>query len=85
MTKSKHLDEYKVRASHMSPSQTQKILKHLIRYGKITSIQAFNNYGCTRLAARIADLKAMGIGIDTHMIYKKKNGETIHYGEYRLV
>lgn len=82
----KNLTHYKAICSQMSSSQTQKILKHLIRYGKITSIQAFNNFGCTRISARIFDLKQLGIGIDTQMVFKKKaNGEHVHYGVYRLV
>ena len=78
------INNYKALAAQMSSSQCQKILKHLIRYGKITTYQAYDKYGCTRCAARISDLKAMGVDITTTMVYKKKNGEHIHYGEYRL-
>jgi len=80
------INKYKSLCSQMSTSQCQKILKHLIRYGRITSMQAFEKYGCTRLSARIADLKAMGVDIETQMIYKKNaDGEHIHYGVYRIV
>ena len=85
MAKSKNIDQYRQLASIMSPSQTQKILKHLIRYGKITTFQAFEKYGCTRCAARIADLRAHGVGIDTEMVYKKTKDGTVHYGVYHLI
>ena len=85
MSKSKHINQYKMLASVMNPSQTQKILKHLIRYGRITTFQAFEKYGCTRCAARIADLRAHGVVIDTDMVYKKTKEGPIHYAVYRLV
>lgn len=81
----KNLSNYKAILSDMSTSQCQKILKHLIRYGRITTFQAYEKYGCTRLPARISDLKDKGIGIDRELVYKKKNGEFTHYAIYRLV
>ena len=86
MAKSNNIEQYKAICSQMRTSQCQKILKHLIRYGQITSMQAIKNFGCTRLAARIADLKEKGVGIETEMVYKKSaNGEYIHYGLYKLM
>ena len=85
MAKSKNIETYKTICSQMPKSQCQKILKHLIRYGQITSMQAINKFGCTRLAARISDLKDKGIGIETVMVYKKTaDGDHIHYGIYKL-
>ena len=82
----KNLNHYKTILSGMSTSQCQKILRHLIRYGRITTFQAYEKYGCTRLPARISDLKAKGIGIEREMCFKKKaDGESVHYGIYRLV
>ena len=81
----KNISNYKAILSQMSTSQCQKILKHLIRYGRITTFQAYEKYGCTRLPARISDLKDIGIGIKTEMCYKKTPEGTIHYGVYRLV
>ena len=81
----KTLDMYKAILSDMSASQCQKILKHLIRYGRITTYQAYDRYGCTRLPARISDLKDKGVNISTEIVYKKMpNGQHIHYGVYRL-
>lgn len=82
----KNIKHYKAILSDMSTSQCQKILKHLLRYGRITTFQAYEKYGCTRLPARISDLKDKGIGIETEMCWKKKpDGEHVHYGIYRLV
>jgi hypothetical protein len=45
-------------------SQCDEILAHLKR-GPISAIEALNNYGCFRLAARIKDLRAQGYDIET--------------------
>ena len=81
----KNLKHYKALCSQMSSSQTQRILKHLIRYGKITTFQAFEKYGCTRCPARIADLRAQGVNIDTEIAWKKTADGWKHYGIYHLV
>tara|TARA_Y100000814_G_C12355286_1_gene407971 strand:- start:190 stop:474 length:285 start_codon:yes stop_codon:yes gene_type:complete len=41
-------------------TQAQKILNHLQNGNSITAIDALNNFGCFRLAARISDLKKDG-------------------------
>ena len=46
-------------------SQMNAILHHLKRHGSITSMQAFKLYGCTRLSARIYDLRKQGYIIDS--------------------
>ena len=82
----KNLTNYRAICSQMSSSQSQKILKYLLQYHKITARTAIDRFNCMRLAARIADLREMGIGIESNIIYKKnKDGETIHFAEYRLI
>lgn len=66
--------------SKTKPSQCQTVLKHLKRYKKITTIQAFQKYEITRLSGRIYELKHNGNNITTNMV--TKNGKT--YAEYRL-
>ena len=61
-------------------SQTESILKHLKRE-PITPIEALQNYGCFRLAARIRDLRESGYKIYTDTI--EKNGKK--FAQYRLV
>ena len=47
----------------MAMSQCDRILRHLQDHGTITQAQAMAEYGCSRLAARIADLKRRGYRI----------------------
>lgn len=62
-------------------SQNEKVLKHLQTHKSITSIEAINLYGITRLAARISDLRAMGHRIAKEEIFKK----SVHFSIYRLM
>lgn len=66
-------------------TQCDRILRHLKDYGSITALEAVSEYGCMRLAARIADLKGRGYRISS-TITKGKNryGETTRYSTYRL-
>ena len=69
----------------MKITQCEKVLRHLKDHGSITSIEAFNEYGILRLASRINDLRAMGIGIVSHTeTGKNRYGENIRYSVYRL-
>ena len=68
------------------PSQNQKILDHLRNRGPITPMDALKLYGCFRLAARINELRRMGIVIKTHKaaggyaIYSIPWNQTINLG-----
>ena len=44
-------------------SQSDDILRHMKRHGPITPMDALQQYGCFRLAARIADLRGRGYPI----------------------
>jgi len=48
-------------------TQQEQILGHMQTRGEIDPMVALNEYGCFRLAARIADLKKLGHKIDTQM------------------
>ena len=69
----------------MKTTQCDRILRHLREVGPITGAEAYKEYGCQRLAARIADLKHQG-----HVIRKEtktsKNryDESVSYAEYHL-
>lgn len=41
-------------------NQRQRILRHLQTFGSITALEAMQEYGIMRLAARIADLEKEG-------------------------
>ena len=52
----------------------------MFRIGGITQMQATHKYEITRLAARIADLRRLGVPVRTEM--KIRNGK--RFAEYRL-
>lgn len=62
-------------------SQNAKIKDHLERYGEITPFEALDLYGCMRLAARVADLRAAGLAIETDYETAKSGAR---YAVYRL-
>ncbi len=66
--------------------QRKAILDHLKRYKTLTSAEAFKLYGCTRLPAKIFDLRKEGYVIETHKkVGKTKFGTYCKYGEYKLM
>lgn len=66
-------------------TQNEKILWYLNEYGRITTLSAFNDLGCTRLSARIKDLRDDGHEITTKIIEAKNRfGEKCRVAEYRL-
>lgn len=67
-------------------TQNEQILEHLKRNRGITSIEAINEYGITRLSARIADLRNAGHIIGSESVkYKKNNGKMATYVRYSLL
>ena len=67
-------------------TQKEMILEYMRKHKKgITQLQALDLFGCMRLGARIADLKAEGHKIETTMIsVKKKDGRAKQYACYHL-
>ena len=68
-------------------TQNEMILAHLKEFGKITPMEAIENYGCLRLAARISELREQGrtdgFDIETNMVKSKNRfGDTVTYAEY---
>jgi len=67
-------------------NQCVDILKFIRKHGSINPMQALNQIGCMRLAARICDLRKQGFPIESVPVVKKNRyGKTIRYNEYRLV
>lgn len=63
--------------------QSGAILEHLKTYGSITSMEAFETYGATRLSARIYEYRKLGYDIETRDITTKNRfGETCTYAKY---
>lgn len=70
----------------MKETQAKMILEHMIRYGSITQLEAMNDYGCARLAARIADLKRRGVKIESEMVTRiNRYGLRVHVKQYKVV
>ena len=61
-------------------AQLTEIQNHLKEHGEINPLMALERYGCMRLAARIRELRSMGMKIET--LTKKSNGKV--YAAYRL-
>lgn len=67
-------------------TKTNKVIEHLKKYGAITSIEAIEMYGATRLSAIIFELRKKGYNIETHsMPFIDRYGNTSVYGRYVLV
>ena len=68
--------------------QTVKIRNHLIRYGSITSQEAWRLYNITRLSDVVYKLKYKRhplMDIKTEMIYERDQfGNPIQYGKYYI-
>lgn len=67
------------------PSQREKVLDYIVKFGSITSWQAYSDLGITQLGARIFELKGQGYIFSKKRIYiNNRLGEKTHYDEYRL-
>ena len=62
-------------------TQTEMIRAHLEAGREITPIDALEQYGCFRLAARIKELRNAGLLIET--LTEQRNGKA--WAKYRLV
>ena len=66
-------------------TQCDKVLKYINDFGSITPLEAMNDLGIMRLAARINDLSNKGISIKRELIKSKNRyGETVRYAKYSL-
>ena len=65
-----------------SQTQNGKILKALLNGERLTQLDAYTRFNCTRLGARIYDLKQQGHKIERRMIVVP-SGKCV--AEYRLV
>ncbi len=63
--------------SNSYPSQAQEILDHLLTGKPITALDALQEYGCFRLAARIHELRKQ---YDIEEVVVRRNGK--RYAQY---
>ena len=61
-------------------TQVEQVLEHLKEHGSITSMEAFQKFGCTRLASTIFWLRKKGYRIDT----TEEKGKRGYYARYKL-
>lgn len=67
-------------------SQTSEIIKLLRKQGYITSFEAIERFGATRLSSIIFSLRKRGFVIETEMVQgKNRYGQSTNYAIYRLV
>lgn len=69
----------------MKTTQSMKVLEYMKKHGRITSLDAIREIGCTRLSGRIYDLKKMGYAIDKTMEdVPTRTGESTRVAVYSL-
>ena len=69
----------------LTRGQRAEVLKHLNEKGSITSMEAFQLFGATRLSAIIFDLRKLGYPIETYdVVGKTRYGDTCVYAKYVL-
>lgn len=68
----------------MTP-QAEQLYEHLKTRETLTQIEAYEEYGCFRVASRIHEMKKAGIPIvKTMKTGKNRYGVDCRYAEYRL-
>lgn len=66
-------------------TQEDRVLQFMKDTGSITSWQAIQQFGITRLSAKIFNLRREGYEITNKMRFSKNRyGEPIHFVEYQL-
>lgn len=66
-------------------TQANRVLQYIRDFGSITTLQAFQDLGITRLSARIFELKDRGYAIKTDKVTgKNRYGETVHFNRYSI-
>lgn len=70
---------------HSKPTQNERILDYINKFGSITQLDALKDLGVMRLASRISDLRKQGYPI-TSKIEPVKNrfGETCYIKRYSM-
>ncbi|MEY2630771.1 MAG: hypothetical protein RLZZ469_1668 [Bacteroidota bacterium] len=69
----------------MKLSQTERLLKHFMDGGSITSLQAYSKLGITQLGTRIFELKQDGyIIVSEWVAVTNRFGEKCHVKRYSL-
>lgn len=74
-----------VRVKQKKNSHKYWVLKHLEDFGSLTSFEAFENYGITRLSAVIFNLRKEGHNIDSKKLsVTNRYGKVVYFHKYQL-
>ena len=65
-------------------NQKQEVLRHIKKYGSITSMEAFEKYGITRLSAIIYILRREYEIVTIMRTSINRYGNEVNFAEYRL-
>ena len=69
----------------MGMTQKDMVLAHLEAYGKLTTFEAFTEYGITRLPSRICELRQEGYRIEgNYRTRPNRFGKKVSFCEYEL-
>lgn len=69
----------------MKETQASNIKSYLLAGNTLTSVEAYEKFGCTRLASRICDLRKQGIKVVTEMIDgRTRYGSHCQYARYYI-
>jgi len=75
---------YMAKVEH-KPTQNERILKYIEKFGSITQFEALQDLGILRLASRICDLRRLGYPITSEMVtVKNRFEEDCHVKRYRM-
>lgn len=66
-------------------NKTKKVLEHLKNFGSITSLEAIENYGATRLSSIIYNLRKRNYNIlSEKILFTDRYGNQAYYARYSL-
>ena len=67
------------------PTQNERILDYMRRFGSITQFEALQDLGVMRLASRISDMRSRGIPIESKIeVITNRFGEKGYIKRYML-
>lgn len=70
---------------HHKPTQNEKILDYIERFGSITQLEALRDLGIMRLASRMSDLKKLGYPVVSTVVpVRNRFEEVCHIKRYTI-
>lgn len=73
-------------SSNSKPTQAERVLAYIERFGSITQFEALQDLGVMRLASRISDLKKQGYPIQSEVVsVRNRFEEDCYIKRYSLV